>query len=68
MVNWFRKIARVVRKCGWVNEGSGNVTELRAADGHVLGTFSVGNNPYGVAFDGVNIWVANWMSNTISKL
>ena len=42
----------------WVtNYGSGNVTRLRASNGAVLGTFTVGTNPYGVAFDGANIWV-----------
>jgi hypothetical protein len=29
--------------------------------------FPVGNSPYGVAFDGANIWVANTGSNTVSK-
>jgi len=28
----------------------------------------VGKNPYGVVFDGVNVWVSNQASNTISKL
>ncbi len=34
----------------------------------VLGTFNVGINPHAVAFDGANIWVANSISNTVSKL
>jgi len=33
-----------------------------------LGTFTVGTNPVGVAFDGANIWVANAGSNNVSKL
>ena len=31
-------------------------------------TFSVGSGPEGLAFDGANMWVANWGSNTISVL
>jgi DNA-binding beta-propeller fold protein YncE len=40
---------------------------MRASDGTVLGTFSTGTNPVGVAFDGANIWVTNGGSNTVSK-
>ena len=32
--------------------------------GPTLGTFTVGNDPYGVAFDGANIWVANKAATT----
>jgi DNA-binding beta-propeller fold protein YncE len=53
----------------WVaNFGSNNVTKLRASDGAVLGTFSVGMGAQGMAFDGANIWVANTVSQTVSKL
>ena len=44
------------------------VTKLRASDGTVLGTFAVGTQPMGVAFDGANIWVTNDVSNTVTKL
>jgi len=27
-----------------------------------------GNNPWNICFDGTNIWVANWGSNTVTKL
>ena len=30
--------------------------------------FAVGQQPYGIAFDGANMWVANFGSNTVSKL
>ncbi|MDA8326732.1 MAG: hypothetical protein M0033_11010 [Nitrospiraceae bacterium] len=30
--------------------------------------FSMGADTSGVAFDGANIWVANWGSGTVSKL
>lgn len=31
-------------------------------------SFTVGQQPYGVAFDGANMWTANYISNTVSKL
>jgi hypothetical protein len=43
------------------------VSKLRASDGALLGTFAVGTNPSALAFDGANIWVANF-GNTVSKL
>ncbi len=53
----------------WVtNEGSDNVTKLRASDGANLGTFPVGSDPVGVAFDGANIWVVNEGSGDVTKL
>jgi DNA-binding beta-propeller fold protein YncE len=53
----------------WIaNGGSNNVTKLRASDGEVLGTFPVGTNPAGVAFDGASIWVGNIGSNNVTKL
>jgi outer membrane protein assembly factor BamB len=33
-----------------------------------LGTFAVGTDPQGIAFDGANMWVANQKSNNITKL
>jgi DNA-binding beta-propeller fold protein YncE len=40
---------------------------LRASDGTVLGTFTVGVAPLGIAFDGA-VWVANRNSNTVDEL
>ena len=34
------------------------MSKLRASDGKTLGTFSAPAGPYGVAFDGTNIWVS----------
>jgi len=34
----------------------------------LVATIPVGSNPFGVAFDGSNIWVTNWGSGTVSKL
>ncbi len=31
-------------------------------------TFAVGNEPSGIAFDGANIWVANFGDGTVTKL
>jgi len=57
----------------WVtNQFSDSVTKLRASDGAVLGTYAVGKDPFGVALaitpTGLNVWVANFGSNTVSKL
>jgi hypothetical protein len=42
----------------WVaNTYSGNVTELRASDGSLVGISGGTANPQGVAFDGTNVWV-----------
>ena len=46
----------------------GTVTKLKASTGAVLGTYSVGNGPLGVAFDGANIWVANSADGMVRKL
>ena len=43
----------------WIaNRNGGTVTELRASDGAVLGTFPTPDGPYGIAFDGTYIWVS----------
>jgi YVTN family beta-propeller protein len=53
----------------WVaNYGSNTVTKIRASDAKVLGTFPVGTEPAGMAFDGANVWVANDGGGTVSKL
>jgi hypothetical protein len=45
---------------------SGSLTELRVSDGMILGTFA-DQEPQGVAFDGVNIWVANFFDSSVTK-
>ncbi len=42
--------------------------KLLASDGARLASFLVGGNPLGVIFDGTNIWVANGLDNTVSKV
>jgi DNA-binding beta-propeller fold protein YncE len=50
------------------NTSSNTVSKIRVKDGLVLETFdSHGILPANVAFDGANIWVANSLSNTLSK-
>jgi outer membrane protein assembly factor BamB len=39
------------------NQSDGTVSKLRASDGKTMGTFNVTCCPYGVAFDGNNVWV-----------
>jgi DNA-binding beta-propeller fold protein YncE len=64
----------------WVADNASNtVTKLRASDGACAGvanppgsdvsacSVAVGSQPYGVAFDGANIWVTNYNSSTVSK-
>ena len=50
------------------NEGSNNVTKLRASDGNTLGTFVVGPGPTAAAFDGTSIWVTISGSASVTKL
>ena len=53
----------------WVSNYADNtVTKLLASSGAVVGTYSVGTHPEGMAFDGTNIWVANKGSNNVTKL
>jgi hypothetical protein len=53
----------------FTNYNSNNMTKLQASDGTVLGIFSAGTAPLGIAFDGVNIWVANYIAGSyVSKL
>jgi DNA-binding beta-propeller fold protein YncE len=51
-----------------VKKTSNQVSKVGASDGVVLGTFDVGLSPVAVAFDGANIWVANSVSGTVSRL
>lgn len=50
------------------NLGSNDITKLRDCDGVVLGTFPTGDAPVGIAFDGANVWTANNIGGSISKL
>jgi YVTN family beta-propeller protein len=53
----------------WVtNFFSSTVTKLRASDGAVLGTFALGSEPAGIAYDGSTLWIANSGSNTVVRV
>jgi hypothetical protein len=53
----------------WVsNNGDSTVSKLRASDGVVVGTYSVGSGPGQLMFDGIHIWVYNKQDSTLSKL
>jgi len=55
----------------WVSNSSvnrGMLTKVRASDGVVLRTYTVGSGPYGMVFDGASVWVANYKSNNLSKV
>jgi YVTN family beta-propeller protein len=51
----------------WVSNLENTVSKL-APLGAVLGTFSVGSSPLGLAFDGSSIWVANSGDDTVTQL
>jgi hypothetical protein len=42
------------------NSASHTLTKLRAFDGTLLDTRLVGSYPFGLAFDGAEIWVADF--------
>jgi hypothetical protein len=51
------------------SSGSGTVTKLRAFDGAVLSTTSVGGTPYGVAADDLlHVWVSDHGGNTVRRI
>jgi len=41
---------------------------LRWYNANLTASFAAGPFPFGIAFDGVNIWVANNRGNNVSKL
>ena len=52
----------------WVtNPGSNNVTVVNAATGSSV-TYDSGSDPDGIAFDGTNMWVANYTPATVTKI
>jgi hypothetical protein len=52
----------------WVTDfNSAVVKKVRASDGAILGTFAVGANPEGIAFDGSAVWVASH-DGSVTKL
>ena len=53
---------------GGVSPNPMQVALLRWWPANQVATFSVGASPLGLAFDGANVWVANWGSKSVTKL
>ena len=51
----------------WVG-GASQVTRLRASDGALLGTTTVGNFVYSLAFDGTYVWTVNLNDRTLTRI
>ena len=41
---------------------------LRQSDGGLEHTYTVGQQPLGIVFDGTTIWVSNYLDDTVSKI
>ena len=50
------------------NYSNNTVSKIDVATGTVIATYPVGTNPFGIAFDGTNIWVTNNTSSTVTKI
>ena len=51
------------------NYSGNNLTKLKASDGSLVATIPAGGTgPVDVVWDGSSIWVANWDTNTVTKL
>jgi DNA-binding beta-propeller fold protein YncE len=44
------------------------VVQLSPSDNTVVNTINVGANPFGIVYDGTNIYVTNTGDDTVSKL
>jgi len=52
-----------------VDCASGTLTKIRASTGKVLGTFAIGSQLVGLAYDGASIWVVNQSAQgTVTKV
>ncbi len=45
-----------------------NTVDRLGGHGGIKQTYSVGNYPAGILFDGTSIWVANYFDSTVSKI
>lgn len=50
------------------NNVGGNVTRIRESDNVALANYRVGDGPFGVAWDGATMWVANYFSQNVMRL
>jgi len=51
----------------WASSSTGRVTRIRLSDGNQCYYTTGLNNPQGLAFDGNNVWLANYGAGTIIK-
>ncbi len=51
----------------WVTTANGTVTKMDKNNGSIVGTYPVGSGPSYIIFDGINIWVSNWGSGTVTR-
>ena len=51
-----------------LNYGDRSVSQIDPQTAKVVKTFTVGRSPVGLAFDGVNIWVANGGNDSVSRV
>ena len=52
----------------WAEGNPLKIALLRWYQANTTTRFKVGSQPYGVAFDGANIWTANYGDGTVTKL
>ena len=50
------------------SDTAGEIDKIRVSDGRLVGTYSVGPKPFGLAFDGSYVWVATRGDDTVSRL
>jgi len=53
---------------GGINKGPTNIPLFRWLPVMMTSYTGTGNQPYGIAFDGTNMWTTNWDDNNISKI
>jgi YVTN family beta-propeller protein len=52
----------------WSDGFSNDVIKVNASTGAIVASYPVGTEPYGLAFDGQYVWVANYGSSSVSKV
>jgi DNA-binding beta-propeller fold protein YncE len=51
----------------WVVCNGDSTLMKMSPTGTVLATYATGKGPFAVAYDGANVWVPNFASNSVSK-